>query len=271
MNSTHNIVETDKAWQKLHSRLQADGLIVEQSSARLHFGVLKYAAALIIVSAFLFITLYQNNHTSISNIDPHSSLVTQLKDGSTIYLHNNSTIKYRESFGKNNRVVELVGNAHFNVAKQEKNTFTIKTNQFVIEVLGTSFDVLTNDNINQQVIVHSGVVKITLIDSNISHILTKGDIASITNGQIETKKHNTLDIIESNSIHFKEMTLNEIISIINQKMGYTAFEIDEKISGREITATILLDSNIESIARSISTALNVNYIQNSNGVILIYD
>jgi hypothetical protein len=67
------------------------------------------------------------------------------------------------------------------------------------------------------------------------------------------------------------MALNDIISIINKRMGYTAFEIDQKISGREITATILLDSNVESIARSISTALNVNYIQNSNGVILIYD
>ncbi len=66
--------------------------------------------------------------------------IFHLPDGSTVMLNSDSEIKYPASF-ENERIVELVGQAFFEVQKNEDLPFTVISGELKTEVLGTSFDV----------------------------------------------------------------------------------------------------------------------------------
>jgi ferric-dicitrate binding protein FerR (iron transport regulator) len=64
-----------------------------------------------------------------------------LPDGSKVWLNAASSLKYPTSFpGK--RIVELTGQAYFEIAKNASQPFVVKVNGMEVQVLGTSFDIM---------------------------------------------------------------------------------------------------------------------------------
>ena len=68
----------------------------------------------------------------------------ELPDGSVVYLNHNTTVRFNKKF--ENRNIELVGEAFFNIVSDE-NPFVINTKLGNIEVIGTEFNVKTDKNI----------------------------------------------------------------------------------------------------------------------------
>lgn len=64
-----------------------------------------------------------------------------LPDGSIAWLNAESSLRYPQNFGLNNRRVILRGEAWFEVQKQTQKKFTVQTDHLNIDVLGTSFNV----------------------------------------------------------------------------------------------------------------------------------
>lgn len=65
-----------------------------------------------------------------------------LPDNSKIWLNAASSITYPETLGENDeRIVELKGEAYFQVKHREECPFIVKTDQMHVRVLGTSFNV----------------------------------------------------------------------------------------------------------------------------------
>lgn len=62
-----------------------------------------------------------------------------LSDGSTVYLKPNSTLRHPITFASDHREVELTGEAFFEVAKNAKQPFFVRTNMLTTRVVGTSF------------------------------------------------------------------------------------------------------------------------------------
>ena len=71
-----------------------------------------------------------------------------LPDGSFGWLNSGSTIKYALNFNQK-RVVQLSGQAFFDVKHQDDNNFVVKTKYLDIEDKGTAFDVAAYDNEDQ--------------------------------------------------------------------------------------------------------------------------
>ena len=69
-----------------------------------------------------------------------------LGDGTKVWLNSKSTFTYPTSFGKNIREVELDGEGYFEVTKNEKAPFIVKTRKYDIKVLGTTFNVSAYQN-----------------------------------------------------------------------------------------------------------------------------
>ena len=65
----------------------------------------------------------------------------KLHDGTTVWLNARSTLRYPNHFGKNERKVELDGEAFFEVKQNGKVPFVISTEKANIKVLGTKFNV----------------------------------------------------------------------------------------------------------------------------------
>lgn len=64
-----------------------------------------------------------------------------LPDGTKVWLNAASNLKYPSSFAKNERKVELQGEAYFEVSKDKNRPFRVATNQQTVEVLGTHFNI----------------------------------------------------------------------------------------------------------------------------------
>ncbi|SFD49476.1 FecR family protein [Flavobacterium phragmitis] len=83
-----------------------------------------------------------------------------LADGTKVYLNAVSSIKYPTQFNGDKRVVELEGEAYFEVAKNKNKPFIVKSDNQSIEVLGTHFNVHSYNN--------ESVVKTTLLEGSVA-------------------------------------------------------------------------------------------------------
>lgn len=82
-----------------------------------------------------------------------------LGDGTKVWLNAGSSIHYPLSFLENQRVVEITGEAYFEVAPNAKAPFIVKTAQREIRVLGTHF------NVNAYV--DEPALKVTLLEGSV--------------------------------------------------------------------------------------------------------
>lgn len=90
-----------------------------------------------------------------------------LGDGTTIYLNSESKITYPNKFPDSVRVIQLEGEAFFEVAKDERRPFIVKTNYLDLKVLGTSFNVKTfSDSEEVTIALATGKVEITDIGNS---------------------------------------------------------------------------------------------------------
>lgn len=65
----------------------------------------------------------------------------ELPDGTRVWLNASSTLKYPSRFSKDGRLVELIGEAYFEVVKDPSRPFKVISRNQEIKVLGTSFNV----------------------------------------------------------------------------------------------------------------------------------
>ena len=83
-----------------------------------------------------------------------------MPDGSKVVLNAGSSISYNGDFNIKTREVTLSGEAYFDVSKQKKMPFCVKTNSAIeIKVLGTSFNVKSYPN--------EGTVETTLVSGSL--------------------------------------------------------------------------------------------------------
>ena len=68
-----------------------------------------------------------------------------LEDGTKVWINSMSVLKYPICFSEDTRVVELSGEAYFEVAHNPDKPFIVNTPSYAIEVLGTSFNVCDFD------------------------------------------------------------------------------------------------------------------------------
>lgn len=100
-----------------------------------------------------------------------------LPDGTKVWLNSSSSLRFPAAFTENNRVVELEGEAYFEVAaiysknSSQRQPFIVKTSLQQIEVLGTHFNVNAYPN--------EEVIKTTLVEGKVN-------VASIATGEIRT-------------------------------------------------------------------------------------
>ena len=96
---------------------------------------------------------------TMENPAGHSQQELVLADGSKVWLNSASTLKYPEGFGSSEsseRLVELSGEAYFEVNKSAGKPFRVLIKDAEVEVLGTHFNIMAYEN--------EPISKTTLID-----------------------------------------------------------------------------------------------------------
>src|SRR5690606_35190763 len=84
-----------------------------------------------------------------------------LADGTKVWLNATSSIKFPTSFTGKDRVVEVTGEAYFEVAKDINRPFKVFSERQVVEVLGTAFNINTyKDEVSDKTTLLEGSIKI---------------------------------------------------------------------------------------------------------------
>jgi len=137
--------------------------------------------------------------------------LVKLPDGSEVWLNANSRLVYN-SFSANRRQVELKGEAFFNVSRNEKTPFIVKTDECEIEVLGTTFNVMAYNEFGRK--------EITLLSGKVN-VHFDGADQVIKPGQALILKDHLVRIVEvnpaqasgwvENKFNFKNISLSELM------------------------------------------------------------
>ena len=119
---------------------------------------------LLIYSGYISFGKRQDKQVMMQTVSSRKGMVTQfeLADGSQVWLNSGSSLKFPTSFTGDLREVKLTGEAFFKVTKNEKQPFRVRAKDLNIEVLGTSFNVVSYDDEQQaEVVLVEGKVKLS--------------------------------------------------------------------------------------------------------------
>lgn len=105
----------------------------------------------VMISQYFFMRQQANENIGHNRVEaPIGNRVRlMLPDKSIVWLNSGTVISYPEKFTGKERVISLNGEAQFEVTKNEKNPFVVKTANHSITVLGTVFNVYAYNESNQ--------------------------------------------------------------------------------------------------------------------------
>ena len=137
------LIDVDSAFLDIQKRISAKNTIF-----RIYTAVSHYAAILILPLLFVSIWALLNKNLestqefAMQEITCPKGMRSQvtLPDGSQVWLNAKSTIKYSIPFVRENRNIELIGQAFLHVAKNEDSPFFVQSGNVKVNVIGTQFD-----------------------------------------------------------------------------------------------------------------------------------
>jgi transmembrane sensor len=182
-------IDVDKAWNKLHAKLNENRFQNSTRTTRLGFirnTFPRVAAIALIIICLGSTVVYLNKLGTFSNKitfvtgNDQKNLLVALSDGSRIFLNRNSEFSYRKNFGLRSRYVKLKGEAFFQIASDASKPFTIDAGKASVKVVGTSFNIITNNSDSAvEVFVKTGTVQLSNNSGSKTILLDPGFVGTI--------------------------------------------------------------------------------------------
>jgi ferric-dicitrate binding protein FerR (iron transport regulator) len=139
-----------------------------------------------------------------------------LPDGTKVWLNAASSLRYPTVFKGSERLVELSGEAYFEISRDAKMPFRVKINEATrIQVLGTSFNVNAySDEPAIKATLVDGSVKVVTDGSGLSDVVLKpGQQVEIRDGKMQTRQANIDQVLawKNNEFHFSDDDLGSVM------------------------------------------------------------
>ena len=268
-----------KAWDKLHDRLREENLVPVQRvvpERRFVYNLVRIAAVVLIlvgIGTIVFFNMIRKpsiEMVHLTTTNEANTLVKTLVDGSVIYIAQNSTFTFPETFNSGSRNVELKGEAFFDIAPNPGKPFIIETDEALITVLGTAFNVNTQNGKGFELFVDRGKVKVALKqDPSSSELVTAGEKISTRNNNLVKSRLSENESISwyKQRMHFKDETLQNIIAVLNRNFNTTFVLANQEIGKHKLTVTFR-NETAETMTELICVALNLKS-QNINGAVIL--
>jgi transmembrane sensor len=245
------------------------------------------AIAATITLFFAFKNVFVNNktaipvitkETSIEEVNPimayHGKQLIHLPDGSTILLNENSSIEYNQNkFDDKTREVTLVGEAYFDINRNEKKPFIVHTGKVQTKVLGTAFNINAYNNSNKiEVTVTRGKVQVGDLEK-VYGIITPNQQIKVNKATLgyQQKNVNAETVVEwkSKYLILDNINMEEAIALISQKYKVAITLSNDKIKNCRITASFLNDEDLDHILKVICSVIETEYHYTTNDAVTL--
>lgn len=236
-------------------------VIKMRSKSRLNWMVGLTAAASFLIG--LFVLMQPDKEVGLTTTSLAEVKTVLLPDGSKVALNAKSSLTYDIDGWLDNRKIKLNGEAFFEVQKGEK--FAVSTPNGSVQVLGTSFNVYSRDNM-LYVECGTGKVRVNSLDMRIEEILTPGESVQLNNGTITKPTFDHRSDWRSNKLNYKAAPLAQIIKDIEHKFDLK-ISVDNQVKPTIFTGEIQLD-DVSTSLQSFAWPMRLKYSIKGKEVLL---
>ena len=201
------------------------------------------------------------NNTVLTN--DGEQYTVDLPDGTKVWLNAASSLKFPTSFHSiSERIVELTGEAYFEVAKDSAHPFIVKTDKQEIRVLGTHFNVnsYAEEGLTKTTLLEGSVKIVPTNDANPVTILKPGQQAQLSTDILKVEK---VDLSEG--IAWKNGDFNfeneEFSSVLNQISRWYNVDIidDGKHNGLKLSGMVSRSKSLSTVLQALENTAKVNF------------
>lgn len=183
-----------------------------------------------------------------------------LADGSRIMLGPDSRLDVPAEFGAGSRAVTLRGDAFFDVHHDPKTPFSVRVGNALIEDIGTTFTVESDNGAVASVAVVSGSVRLRGINAPVTSgvVLGAGDRGTIDeSGNAQADEHALRDddlAWTMGRLVFRDAPLTRVAGEVHRWYGVTLRIADSSLADRHVTASFNGES-VDQVLRVIGLTL----------------
>lgn len=186
----------------------------------------------------------------------------QLPDGSTGYLNSGSRLKYPVQF-TGERKVELIGEAFFDVVHNKEIPFHVNTKNLDIKVLGTTFNVIANeDERTEEIVLQTGKVDVSSREGNQVAVMIPNELLTldienqtITKKEVEASQYSTW---KEGKLVFRNENMEQVARRLSRWYNAEVVVDDRLLDAYTFHATFS-DEPLDEVLKLISITTPISY------------
>lgn len=187
-----------------------------------------------------------------------------LSDGTKVFLNADSELKYPVEFSDGKRIVDLKGEAYFEVHKDSLRPFIVRINGAEVTVLGTSFNVNTYGDDGQiYTTLVNGSVRVSSMKNKQEEILKPGmqSVMNVQSGLLTVRKVDVEPYVawREGRFVFRAMTLDLIMRQLQRWYDFEVFYQNSELKDYEFRGVIKRDMDLDKVLSVIKATTNVDF------------
>lgn len=194
-----------------------------------------------------------------------------LDDGTEIWLNSASELKYPAHFVGNERRVCLVGEAYFQVARNEAAPFIVETRDLDVKVLGTSFNVSAyEDEENSHATLVEGRVEVNDKVNGEKVTLTPGEQALLQGKEMVVREVNTklYSMWRLDRFTFASEDMEGVIRKLSRWYNVNFFFSNSSMKQKRFTGSLPKYSDISQVLKMIEMTTDIKFQVKGNTIII---
>ena len=187
-----------------------------------------------------------------------------LSDGTKVFLNADSELKYPVEFSDGKRIVDLKGEAYFEVHKDSLRPFIVRINGAEVTVLGTSFNVNTYGDDGQiYTTLVNGSVRVSSMKNKQEESLKPGmqSVMNVQSGLLTVRKVDVEPYVawREGRFVFRAMTLDLIMRQLQRWYDFEVFYQNSELKDYEFRGVIKRDMDLDKVLSVIKATTNVDF------------
>ena len=175
-----------------------------------------------------------------------------------------SELKYPVEFSDGKRIVDLKGEAYFEVHKDSLRPFVVRVNGAEVTVLGTSFNVNTYGDDGQiYTTLVNGAVRVSSVKNGQAEVLKPGmqSVMDVQSGQLTVREVDVEPYVawREGRFVFRAMTLDLIMRQLQRWYDFEVFYQNPELKDYEFRGVIKRDMDLDKVLSVIKVTTNVDF------------
>lgn len=282
-------VNVQDMWESFYrEQIEENDLVSVRSQSHSHrrskgrMKTILRAAAVVLVT--IFATYFaQTQLVSEKHVDPElasdfylmQEMVTSNKekasiifsDGTEVILNASSSLRFPKKFNGSVREIHLDGEAYFDVARNPDRPFIVHTQDAIVKVLGTEFNVQAwSEDVRADIVVREGKVSVASASEEADYggvVLSAGEFTQVSRGKspVQPQQVNSENYLlwTEGGLHFDKTPLQDVFRNIERRFQVDIIVHDEELLMIPFTSTFY-QAELNEILTVIAASMNLEYL-----------